>query len=56
MNILSIDVGGTHLKVQASGQTEVRKADSGPPMTAGAMVEAVKKMTADRSYEAVSVR
>ncbi len=29
MNILVIDVGGTHVKILATGQTEPRKFDSG---------------------------
>jgi polyphosphate glucokinase len=55
MNILAVDVGGTHVKVQGSSQTEVRKADSGRSMTAAAMVEAVKALTADWSYDVVSI-
>ena len=30
MNILVIDVGGTHVKILATGQREPRKFDSGP--------------------------
>jgi polyphosphate glucokinase len=55
MNILTVDVGGTHVKVQGSSQTEVRKADSGRSMTAAAMVKAVKALTADWSYDVVSI-
>lgn len=55
MNILAVDVGGNNVKVQGSGQTEVRKAGSGPSMTAAAMVEAVKALTADWSYDVVSI-
>ena len=55
MNILAIDVGGTHVKVLATGQTEERKVVSGPTMTAAGMVEAVKAMTGDWTYEAVSL-
>lgn len=55
MNILAIDVGGTHVKVMATGQTEERKVVSGPTMTAAGMVEAVKEMTKDWTYEAVSL-
>jgi polyphosphate glucokinase len=55
MNILAIDVGGTHVKVMATGQTEERKVVSGPTMTAAGMVEAVKAMTTDWTYEAVSL-
>ena len=55
MKVLVIDVGGTHVKVLATGQTEERKAVSGPKMTAAAMVDAVKGMTTDWTYEAVSM-
>jgi polyphosphate glucokinase len=55
MDILAIDVGGTHVKVMATGQTEERKVVSGPKMTAAAMVDAVKGMCADWTYEAVSL-
>ncbi|MDQ6674877.1 MAG: ROK family protein [Chloroflexota bacterium] len=55
MDILAIDVGGTHVKVLASGQKEERKVDSGPTMTAAGMVAAVKAMTSDWKYDAVSL-
>ncbi|MGI9147310.1 MAG: ROK family protein [Chloroflexota bacterium] len=55
MDILAIDVGGTHIKVLASGQHEERKVVSGPTMTAAGMVEAVKAMAAGWNYEAVSL-
>src|SRR5689334_15228638 len=53
-NVLAIDVGGTHVKVLATGKTE-RKADSGLGLTAEAMVELVKNLTADWSYDVVSI-
>ena len=55
MNVLVVDVGGTHVKVLATGQAVERKIDSGPTMTAGAMVAAVKALTADWEYEVVSL-
>ena len=55
MKILSVDVGGTHVKVLASDETEFRKIDSGPEMTPGEMVRQVKELTRDWSYEAVSI-
>jgi polyphosphate glucokinase len=55
MDILAIDVGGTHVKALATGQTEERKVVSGPTMTPAGMVEAVKGMTADWRFEAVSL-
>ena len=36
-------MGGTNVKILATGQTEVRKFPSGPEMTAEAMVSGVKK-------------
>ena len=30
MNVLAVDVGGTHVKILASGQTERREFASGP--------------------------
>jgi polyphosphate glucokinase len=55
MNVLAVDVGGTHIKVLASGQTEPRKAPSGPGMTPAEMVAAAKKMAADWKYDVVSI-
>ena len=42
MRVLVIDVGGTHVKVLASGQQEPRAVVSGPSLTAAQTVEAVK--------------
>lgn len=55
MKILVVDVGGTNLKVLASGQRKVRKVASGSKMTPRAMVAAVKKLTADWPYDVVSI-
>src|SRR5271157_1407374 len=55
MNVLVIDVGGTHVKLLLSGQREPRKVDSGPTMTAAKMVAAVKPFIADWSYDVVSI-
>ena len=41
MNILVIDVGGTHVKIVASGESEKREIESGPTMTARQMVSSV---------------
>ncbi|HEX3315615.1 MAG TPA: ROK family protein [Gemmataceae bacterium] len=53
--ILVIDIGGTKLKVLASGATEPRKAPSGKRMTPARMVEAVHALSVDWEYEAVSM-
>jgi polyphosphate glucokinase len=55
VKILVIDVGGTHVKVRASGQRERREVSSGPRMTARRMVKAVRELAADWSYEVVSI-
>jgi polyphosphate glucokinase len=55
MNVLVIDVGGTHVKVLASGQKERREFPSGPAMTAEQMVRGVKELTGDWKYDAVSI-
>ena len=52
---LSVDIGGTRMKMLASGQTEPRRGETGPAMTPQALVEAVQKMTADWEYEAISI-
>jgi len=55
MKILVVDVGGTHVKVLATGQREHRQADSGPGMTARRMVSAVKRLSAGWSYDHVAI-
>jgi len=55
MKILVIDVGGTRVKLLATGQTEPRKIPSGPDLTAQEMVEAVKGATGDWEHDHVSI-
>jgi len=55
MKILVVDAGGTHIKVLATGKKEHREVPSGPTMTARDMVRAVKGLTADWQYDAVSI-
>lgn len=54
-SILAIDVGGTRMKMLASGQTEARRRETGPEMTPQALVAAVQEMTSDWKYEAISL-
>jgi len=54
-NILVIDIGGTHIKLQATTHKEPVIIPSGPKMTAKKMVAAVKKNTADWSIDAISI-
>jgi polyphosphate glucokinase len=53
--VLVVDVGGSHVKVLASGQRESRRADSGPDLTAAQMVEAATNLAADWAWDNVSV-
>jgi len=55
MKVLVVDVGGTHIKVLVSGESEPRKFASGPTLTAKQMVAGVKKVVGDWRYEAVSI-
>jgi len=55
MKILVIDVGGTHVKVLATGHRKPIKIPSGPTMTAKKMVELVRKPTAGWKYDVVSI-
>jgi polyphosphate glucokinase len=55
MKVLAVDVGGTHVKVLATGKTEARRFPSGPKMTAKQMVSGVKELTRDWKYDAVAI-
>lgn len=55
MNILVIDVGGTHVKILASGERVKREIDSGPKLTARQMVSSVKKLANGWDYDVVSI-
>jgi polyphosphate glucokinase len=55
MNILVIDVGGTHVKILVTGQTARREFSSGPTLTPKAMVSRVKKLAGDWKYDAISI-
>ena len=54
-NVLVIDVGGTSVKILATGQTERRSFRSGPTLTPKRMISEVKKLAADWAYDAVSI-
>ncbi len=55
MNILVVDVGGTSVKILATGQAESRKFPSGPTLTAEQMVARVKELAGDWQYDEVSI-
>src|SRR5262249_37053372 len=48
-------IGGSGLKVLATGQSEPRRRESGPLMTPQEMVELVREMVSDWTYDAVSL-
>lgn len=55
MKVLVIDVGGTHVKILASGQRVPREFASGSGLTAQQMVDGVKKLAAGWKYQAVTI-
>ena len=55
MKVLVVDVGGSHIKILATGQEARRRFVSGPTMTAEEMVAEVKKAAEGWKYEAVSI-
>src|SRR5438309_630553 len=54
-SILVIDIGGTKVKILASGQTKPRKAPSGKDFTPARLVETVRERADDWEYEAISI-
>ena len=55
MNVLVIDIGGTHVKVLATGQNAHREFDSGPDLTPKRMINGVRKLVVDWNYETISI-
>jgi polyphosphate glucokinase len=55
MKILVVDVGGTHVKILATGHRARREFSSGPAMTPEQMVSAVRKLAKDWKYDVVSI-
>ena len=55
MKVLVIDIGGTHVKVLATGQDARREFDSGTTLTPKRMVSEVRKLVADWKYDVVSI-
>lgn len=50
-----IDVGGTHVKILATGEKAHREFASGPTLTARGMVSRVKRLARGWEYDAVSI-
>ncbi|GMU35598.1 MAG: hypothetical protein AMXMBFR20_34690 [Planctomycetia bacterium] len=55
MNVLVVDIGGSHVKVLATGQDEPRKFSSGPEMTVEQMVTGVKTLAEGWKYDVISI-
>jgi Transcriptional regulator/sugar kinase len=55
LKVLVVDVGGTNVKILATGQGQSRKFPSGPKLTAKQMVAGVKELAKGWMYNAVSI-
>jgi len=55
VNVLAIDIGGTNVKILASGQKAPRKFPSGPTLTPRQMAAGVKRLARGWKFEAVSI-
>jgi polyphosphate glucokinase len=55
MNALVIDIGGTHVKILATGQKQFREFPSGPTLSATQMVGGVKKLARDWKYDVLAI-
>lgn len=55
MNVLVIDIGGTHVKILATGQRERREFESGKKMAPKQMVAGVKELAKDWKYDVVAI-
>ena len=53
--VLAVDVGGSSVKILATGQSERRSFSSGPTLTPRRMVSEVKKLAGDWIYDVVSI-
>jgi polyphosphate glucokinase len=55
VDVLVIDVGGSHVKLAATNASEPRRFDSHPEMTPEQLVAHVREMTADWTYDVISL-
>lgn len=55
MKVLVVDIGGTHVKILASGQETRREFVSGPTMTPDQMATGVQKAAEGWEYEVLSI-
>jgi polyphosphate glucokinase len=54
-SILVVDVGGSHVKALATGETEPRRIPSGPQMSASEMAEGLMTLVDGWTWEGVSI-
>jgi polyphosphate glucokinase len=55
MRVLVVDIGGTSVKILATGQDTPRKFPSGKTLTPATMVDGVKELAGDWKYDAVAI-
>lgn len=55
MNVLVIDIGGTHVKALVTGEKTHREFSSGPKLTAERMVTEVEKLAGDWEYDVIAM-
>ncbi len=55
MDVLVVDIGGSHVKMLATGQHEPRQLDSGENLTPHELVDRVRAATTDWQHEVVSI-
>jgi polyphosphate glucokinase len=55
MNVLVVDVGGTHVKNLATGQDKPREFPSGPRLTTGQIIAGVQKLARGWEHDVVSI-
>jgi len=55
VTVLVVDVGGSHVKILATGQDAPRKFASGPALTPRRMVAGVRKLARGWKYDAVAI-
>jgi polyphosphate glucokinase len=55
MKVLVVDIGGTHVKIMATGHGKERKAESGEAMSAQDMVDTVLELAGKWKFKAVSM-
>src|SRR5215471_13562118 len=55
MKVLVVDIGGTHVKLLATGEEGVRQFKSGPHLTPKRMIPKVRRLAGDWKYDVISI-